>query len=110
MVGGGTGSISTTTTVDPSTTTASASSNSMDSNIGLVASIPKPRTAQEELGRFAMLASNFRQAAVTTQQGSVDFCKDMLPINYQTDTTKFCAVICVFKLIYKLYKTLNILY
>jgi hypothetical protein len=22
--------------------------------------------------------------------GSVDFCKDMLPINYRTDTTKFC--------------------
>jgi hypothetical protein len=41
MVGGGAGSNST-TTADPSTTTASASSNSMDSNIGLVASIPKP--------------------------------------------------------------------
>jgi hypothetical protein len=42
----------------------------MDSNVGLVASIPKSRTAQEELGRFVMLESNFRQAATTTQQSS----------------------------------------
>jgi hypothetical protein len=37
-------------------------SNIMESNIDYVATIPKPRTAQEELGRFALLESNFRQA------------------------------------------------
>ena len=45
-----------------SSTSVATPTNTMESNIGLVASIPKPRTAQEELGRFALLESNFRQA------------------------------------------------
>jgi hypothetical protein len=45
-----------------SNTPGATAPNVMETNIGLVASIPKPRTAQEELGRFALLESNFRQA------------------------------------------------
>lgn len=37
-----------------------------DSSVGLVASMPKPRTAQEELGRFAVWESNFRQSAASS--------------------------------------------
>jgi hypothetical protein len=49
--------------VNPNTNGNTAvTTNTMEGNIGLVASIPKPRTAQEELGRFAILESNFRQA------------------------------------------------
>lgn len=38
----------------------------MDSNVGLVSSMPKPRTAQEELGRFAVWETNFRLSAASS--------------------------------------------
>jgi hypothetical protein len=53
-----------------STSTTTIPTNTMESNIGYVASIPKPRTAQEEFGRFALLESNFRQAQQLTSPSS----------------------------------------
>jgi hypothetical protein len=37
-------------------------------SVALVTSMPKPRTAQEELGRFAVWETNFRQAAAAAAQ------------------------------------------
>lgn len=48
----------------------SIATGSIDGNVGLVTSMPKPRTPQEELGRFAVWESNFRQSAASSSSSS----------------------------------------